>query len=131
MDDLDGGSCSNSIGSYNCSCTAGFVGDGRTDQDGCDDYDECAAGEDNCSVDAECSNVPGTFECACKEGFTGNGLICEDIDECADEHACDPLAICSNRLGVDSKVESIKLYRYETPPEKSWFLRLLVYQWLL
>ena len=100
VDDLDGGFCANSIGSYNCSCTAGFVGDGRVDQDGCADYDECAVGEDNCSVDAECINVPGTFECACKDGFTGDGVTCEDIDECADEHACDPLAVCTNRLGV-------------------------------
>lgn len=99
VDEVDGGLCANTIGSYDCSCTAGFVGTGRTDDDGCTDHDECDAGEDNCAADATCTNTPGSFECACNDGFTGNGTSCADIDECADEHACDPLATCANTPG--------------------------------
>ena len=43
------------------------------------DIDECAAGEDNCSVNAICSDTVGgedSFQCTCNTGYTGNGVNC-------------------------------------------------------
>ena len=48
-------SCTNAVGSFTCSCNAGFVGDGVI----CTDIDECAAGTDNCDMNATCTNTVG------------------------------------------------------------------------
>jgi len=56
--------CSNSVGSFECSCTEGFTLDsnGRS----CIDIDECqTAGL--CSHD--CVNTPGSYHCECRNGF--------------------------------------------------------------
>ncbi|MCP3064060.1 FG-GAP-like repeat-containing protein [Myxococcus sp. K38C18041901] len=49
----------------------------------CTDIDECAAGTDNCDVNATCTNIGGSFTCACNAGYEGDGVTCTDIDECA------------------------------------------------
>ena len=36
--------CTNTVGSYKCSCTDGYDGDGYQ----CDDIDECVSNLDNC-----------------------------------------------------------------------------------
>eukprot|EP00731_Ephydatia_muelleri_P031789 Em0023g296a len=66
------GTCTNTIGSYNCSCNPGYTGDGRT----CVDIDECSTGTNNCSVNAKCSNTIGSYNCTCNYGYTGDGLMC-------------------------------------------------------
>ena len=55
--------CTNTVGSYYCTCNTGFYGDGHT----CTDYNECIGqnGGNNCSNYATCTNTPGSFTCAC------------------------------------------------------------------
>ncbi|XP_068706570.1 sushi, von Willebrand factor type A, EGF and pentraxin domain-containing protein 1-like isoform X2 [Montipora foliosa] len=64
--------CNNTIGSYNCTCQEGYVGDGRN----CSDKNECTSGDANCSIDAICKNTHGSYNCTCKPGYTGDGYNC-------------------------------------------------------
>ena len=66
------GTCTNTIGSYLCSCNPGYMGNGRT----CVDINECLLRADNCSINANCINNIGSFQCSCQLGFTGNGYSC-------------------------------------------------------
>ncbi|CAH3182513.1 unnamed protein product [Porites lobata] len=88
--------CQNTVGSYKCSCNAGYTGDGKP----CNDIDECSTNSHSCDVNAVCSNTAGSYACACKAGFTGDGKTCSDIDECStNSHSCDVNAVCSNTVG--------------------------------
>ena len=84
--------CTNTVGSYNCSCNAGFSlnSNGRN----CTgisvheyicivnftilhtDIDECATNNGGCSQN--CSNNVGTFNCSCNTGYTlfSDGITC-------------------------------------------------------
>ena len=68
--------CSNTIGSFSCSCNPGYTGDGTT----CVDDDECSNGTHNCiETNAFCINVAGSFDCSCENGFFGNATVeCKD-----------------------------------------------------
>ena len=59
-------------GELECVCDDGYV-----DLDGGCDYDECAAGEDDCDDNATCNNIAGSFECQCNFGYKGSGKTCE------------------------------------------------------
>jgi MYXO-CTERM domain-containing protein len=66
----------------------------------CVDDDECAAGTDDCDVNATCTNTPGSFECACNVGYAGDGRTCADVDECAaGTDDCHEAAFCTNTMG--------------------------------
>ena len=85
--------CTDTIGSFNCTCNPGFEGDGVSctgnthwqhlqvwrhyETIPCSpDIDECVLGTHNCSPDASCSNTDGSFTCTCDFGFTGDGVNC-------------------------------------------------------
>ncbi|XP_077996690.1 uncharacterized protein LOC144449997 [Glandiceps talaboti] len=90
--------CTNTIGSYTCECSVGFVGNGFT----CTDKNECDEGL--CHTDATCTNTIGSYSCVCKDGYTGNGADCTDIDECTTDdsrydHRCSSTANCVNTPG--------------------------------
>ena len=97
--------CTNTLGSYTCSCADGFVGDGQT----CNDVNECidarvlasnssSQDPDTCGENAICTNTLGSYTCSCSEGFTGDGNICIDVDECVST-ACGGTEDCVNTLG--------------------------------
>ena len=77
----NGGECTNSEGSYSCSCPANWTGN-NCEQD----VDECAnafnSGIDLCSNDGKCMNTQGDFQCLCTMGWAGKTCD-EDFDECA------------------------------------------------
>ena len=88
-------SCANNLGSYNCSCELGFVGDGFN----CTDIDECAEERDECHERANCLNTYGSYSCLCFEGFFGNGFNCSDVNECVMKNSCHHYASCENFPG--------------------------------
>ncbi|XP_068720566.1 uromodulin-like [Montipora capricornis] len=65
--------CSNTKGSYLCTCNSGFSGDGKT----CSDINECNSGLHNCSSSrATCTNTVGSYNCSCVNPYTGDGRAC-------------------------------------------------------
>ena len=40
------------------------------------DIEECAAGKDDCHVNANCNNTKGSFYCTCYHGYSGDGVTC-------------------------------------------------------
>lgn len=67
---LNGSECTNTIGSFKCSCLQGYHGDGFN----CFDIDECQLNEigkfsTNCSLNSKCINYPGGYKCECLKGF--------------------------------------------------------------
>ncbi|WAR25022.1 LOW QUALITY PROTEIN: FBN1-like protein, partial [Mya arenaria] len=96
--DSSHGTCTNTAGSYSCSCTSGYTGDGYT----CVDLNECnEADRGGCAQG--CSNTIGGHSCFCGQGYTLNadGLACNDIDEClsSSTNNCYNNSYCSNTGG--------------------------------
>lgn len=91
--------CTNTLGSFSCTCFPGYAGDGFQ----CEDIDECQdpAIAARCVENAECCNLPAHFACKCKAGFVGDGeQSCTDIDECAlYPNACGANSDCINYAG--------------------------------
>ncbi|XP_068104559.1 hemicentin-2 [Hyperolius riggenbachi] len=91
--------CHNVLGSYSCSCPAGFVL--AMDNRNCQDLDECKLASHQCPAGQECINVPGTYRCLlrCGPGFRANAerTACEDVDECAQSSPCQQR--CLNTIG--------------------------------
>lgn len=106
-------SCTNTEGSYVCSCSPGYV----LNPDGvsCRDVDECATGQHVCSHD--CINTLGSYKCGCPSGYTQKGdrctgtsfqikfraevIVCfsSDVDECQENGTCPSPGRCINTLG--------------------------------
>ncbi|XP_068719980.1 uncharacterized protein [Montipora capricornis] len=70
--------CTNTKGSFMCTCVRGFSGDGKT----CSDIDECSTNPYSCDVNAVCTNTKGSYRCSCKSGYSGDGKTCSDIIDC-------------------------------------------------
>ncbi|XP_063411483.1 uncharacterized protein LOC134694404 [Mytilus trossulus] len=81
---------------YNCSnCPVGFT---ITDDEKCEDINECLDGTDNCPANSNCTNTDGSVACICLEGFRKVGSKCQDIDECTERTSgCEQ--ICANSDG--------------------------------
>ena len=83
--------CTDTDGSFNCTCREGFEGDGFN----CSgmynkqallcakmitylnaDILECERELDDCDPNANCTNTIGGYICTCNIGFTGDGYMC-------------------------------------------------------
>uniref|UniRef100_A0A8B9Z1N2 Adhesion G protein-coupled receptor E1 n=1 Tax=Bos mutus grunniens TaxID=30521 RepID=A0A8B9Z1N2_BOSMU len=92
--------CTNSLGSYHCSCKVGFTSGNST----CEDVDECANPR-SCPEHSTCHNSLGSYSCVCNPGFQsrsgknfqGPGETCEGVDECLDR--CLFNGTCTNTPG--------------------------------
>ncbi|CAJ0569491.1 unnamed protein product, partial [Mesorhabditis spiculigera] len=82
--------CIDSIGSYSCQCSDGYV---NIDAFHCKDIDECL--QDPCLANSECVNKDGTFECLCDDGYnkteTGKGPL---------DYHCDIFPICDKQPDI-------------------------------
>ena len=93
--------CTNTPGSWECSCKAGFSGVTVTGgAASCVDVDECLAGPD-CGPLAVCANTPGSYECRCPSGtfgatITGAPTSCSNVDHCVGVVTCGANARCSS-----------------------------------
>ncbi|XP_030591496.1 adhesion G protein-coupled receptor E1-like [Archocentrus centrarchus] len=72
--------CSNSIGSYFCTCFPGYRINNpdfiASYDNPCRDIDECTETPGICGALTICTNVPGTFYCSCPDGFfPSTGII--------------------------------------------------------
>ncbi|XP_074143070.1 EGF-containing fibulin-like extracellular matrix protein 1 isoform X1 [Sminthopsis crassicaudata] len=61
-------------------CVAGYE---PSEQNVCQDIDECTTGTHNCRADQVCINLRGSFSCQCRPGYQKRGDQCVDIDECS------------------------------------------------
>eukprot|EP00117_Sycon_ciliatum_P019648 scpid6927/ scgid17744/ Fibrillin-1 len=108
--------CSNTAGSYECSCPFGLTG--KATNDTCIDIDECRDGLHFCANNTICHNTFATHNCACKAGFSGNALVlgCKDIDECLPDPAssspCSQSSTCQN---TDGSYNCVCLLGYAKP----------------
>uniref|UniRef100_A0A3Q1JLU3 Adhesion G protein-coupled receptor E8 n=1 Tax=Anabas testudineus TaxID=64144 RepID=A0A3Q1JLU3_ANATE len=98
--------CTNTIGSYICTCSVGFsatnssLPPGSSNQ--CEDIDECLQ---NVCGNGICSNNPGSYDCKCNTGYQlvpNATTVCQDVDECSISGICGPLSICTNMPGTYS-----------------------------
>uniref|UniRef100_A0A0G4I3K5 EGF-like domain-containing protein n=1 Tax=Chromera velia CCMP2878 TaxID=1169474 RepID=A0A0G4I3K5_9ALVE len=90
--------CTDTAGTFSCSCNGGFSGNGVA----CSDVDECTVPlpTHNCHANASCTNSVGSFDCACNLGFGGDGVACTDNDECLSAvHNCHVDGVCVNSEG--------------------------------
>eukprot|EP00961_Rhodomonas_salina_P210125 2836987-Rhodomonas_salina.1 len=86
--------CTETTGSFRCTCKTGYSSSGTGIASTCSDIDECSLGYDNCdSRNSNCSNTAGSFVCACNTGYltADSAVTCTDLDECATEqnNTCD------------------------------------------
>ena len=65
--------CHNMLGSYACTCPAGYkLADDRIH---CDDVDECETPANDCRY--LCKNLIGTYLCICPEGMSMISGVCD------------------------------------------------------
>nr|XP_032817931.1 mucin-4-like isoform X1 [Petromyzon marinus] len=84
------GNCSNSPGSFSCSCFPGYRG-----TTACLDIDECAEQPNSCSSSQLCVNTLGSFQCNCKLGVSDGicSLVCPGLT--CPESYCNKHGTCS------------------------------------
>lgn len=83
--DLSQVTCTNTVGSYICSCGVGWEWVSRDDTaktTNCNDIDECKDAAHGCHHMAECANTLGSYTCTCEPGYHGDGRTCIKIDYC-------------------------------------------------
>ncbi|CAI8034372.1 Mucin-like protein (Fragment) [Geodia barretti] len=85
--------CTNTEGSYECSCNRGYVVS-DSDPTECVDFNECRTLVEHC--EQICTNTDGSFTCSCQTGFRSDGPFCSPERQCnADYDECGS-AFCAN-----------------------------------
>ncbi|GCC18022.1 hypothetical protein chiPu_0017766, partial [Chiloscyllium punctatum] len=77
--------CTNTNGSYTCSCSAGYEGSN------CSVINEC----NSCSPYSQCTFDGQSYNCTCKPGFSGNGTTCIPLPSPCGSSQCSP-SFCKN-----------------------------------
>eukprot|EP00055_Hartaetosiga_balthica_P013827 m.72737 g.72737 ORF g.72737 m.72737 type:complete len:1754 (-) comp8396_c1_seq1:31-5292(-) len=79
MDSPCNQTCTNTVGSYVCSCGTGYL---LTNALECVDVDECMAVVDPCISDSntECVNSYGSYSCDCITGFDIMNNVCQRVE---------------------------------------------------
>eukprot|EP00049_Salpingoeca_infusionum_P000072 m.36951 g.36951 ORF g.36951 m.36951 type:complete len:930 (-) comp10056_c1_seq1:391-3180(-) len=97
------GICTNTFGSYECSCRPGYAGDGAV----CVDVDECLSTNVSttlCPTNSQCTNTVGGYACECDEGYHPSSTDPHDPQctalpcdfECQNDGECvNGLCVCS------------------------------------
>ena len=92
--------CVNTLGTYYCECSLGYVYDEEID-DGftCKNLNECETNADKCADHQKCIDTMGTYQCVCDPGYMSDGLSgCKDSNECMmNSHLCDENAECKGK----------------------------------
>lgn len=90
--------CTNTEGSYSCSCYAGFTYNSTSNT--CTDMNECKLGTHQC--DGTCINTEGSYRCRCPTGLylQQDGVSCSADKPCADTSVCSEK--CANIHGSDT-----------------------------
>uniref|UniRef100_W5MQ29 Adhesion G protein-coupled receptor E5b, duplicate 3 n=1 Tax=Lepisosteus oculatus TaxID=7918 RepID=W5MQ29_LEPOC len=97
--------CSNTIGSYNCTCNKGYKASPGEDKFNtnldvtCEDINECQKNKTICGPNAKCSNTIGSYNCTCNKGYKNNRMTRRYVDECTQGLICGSNANCSNSAG--------------------------------
>eukprot|EP00744_Colponema_vietnamica_P000170 GILI01000311.1.p1 GENE.GILI01000311.1~~GILI01000311.1.p1 ORF type:complete len:1136 (-),score=343.84 GILI01000311.1:74-3292(-) len=75
-----GGTCVNTVGSYECRCSAGYVYNNVAKR--CENMNECNNPSlNNCHRTAGvCTDTTGGYTCSCAFGFKGDGRTCDYVD---------------------------------------------------
>ncbi|KXJ05526.1 Hemicentin-2 [Exaiptasia diaphana] len=97
------GLCENSVGSFNCSCSAGYkLNTENKTLLSCEDIDECKFSTDN-NCDQVCVDNEGSYNCTCKSGFKlgndGSSCVVKTENKCDSTNGgCERL--CTNSSGT-------------------------------
>jgi hypothetical protein len=86
-----GGSCSNGVGTYTCSCTAGYTGTNCASL-----VNTCASNP--CQNGGNCTNINGvSYTCTCATGYTGTNCATL-VDDCT-PNPCQHNGTCTCGIG--------------------------------
>ena len=87
--------CTNTVGSFECSCQSNYYGNGRDCYPKCP---TCAPSHAYCTI-----NSTGFTTCQCYVGYDGDPFTeCNDVDECSNGTPCGS-DVCINTQARDKK----------------------------